>query len=314
MSLRIDQAGALALIQDLGRQRGGKLGLSTGGAADMHAHHWANRLLNNPSSAATVEITLGLFSATFTHATTIAVTGADLGLRLNGKPQPHWQSLHVAAHDEISFQHPQAGAASGLRAYLAVADGFATPLRFGSRSVVVREGIGGLDGRALAAGDQLPYAAQMRARLRCVPTRFIPDYGKALQLRVMPGYQVTQFTEQARAQLCTGTYTLTDHIDRMGYRLQGEPLLDVPQGLISEGIALGSVQIPPDGQPIVLLQDRQTIGGYPKLGCVSALDCYQLSQRGPGSTVSFAWADLETLQKERIGFERFFHSPVRGDS
>lgn len=308
MSLRVQQAGALALIQDCGRTLAGKHGLTTGGAADLHAHHWANRLLGNPTNAATVEVTLGLFSVTFLQPTTVAITGADLGLRLNGQPQPIWCSFHVKTGDELSFQHPKKGNASGLRAYLAVSEGFDTPLRFTSRSVVVREGTGGLNGQALQSGDQLPYTPVPRSRLHQVPPSFIPDYAAPLRLRLIAGYQHEQFSPQALAQLCAAPYQLTDQIDRMGYRLTGAPITTPSSGLISEGIALGSVQIPPDGQPIVLLQDRQTIGGYPKVGCVSALDCYRLSQRGPGAEVSFTRGDLPSLQAERREFERFFHT------
>ncbi|WLD58564.1 biotin-dependent carboxyltransferase family protein [Salinispirillum sp. LH 10-3-1] len=309
MSLLVQQAGALALLQDTGRVLGGKYGLTAGGAADLHAHHWANRLLGNPATAATVEVTIGLFSVTFTQPTTIAVTGADLGLRLNGQPHRHWCSLHVGPDDELSFQHPQQGAASGLRAYLAVSEGFMTPQRFGSRSVVVREGIGGINGAALQSSDVLPYRPMSRKVLHQVPPQFIPDYAAPLTLRVVAGYQYEQFSASAQHQLCSAPYRLTDQLDRMGYRLQGPAVSPPAQGLISEGIALGSVQIPPDGQPIILLQDRQTIGGYPKIGCVSALDCYRLSQRGPGAEVSFAWAHLPTIQTERREFERFFRMP-----
>ncbi|MFY0664868.1 MAG: biotin-dependent carboxyltransferase [Natronospirillum sp.] len=309
MSLQVKQAGALALIQDCGRTLAGKHGLTTGGAADLHAHHWANRLLSNPINAATVEVTLGLFSVTFLQPATVAVTGADLGLRLNGQPQPIWCSFQVNTGDELSFQHPQKGTASGLRAYLAISEGFNTPLRFASRSVVVREGTGGFNGQALQPGDELPYASAPRRVLHQVPPQFIPDYAAPLNLRVIAGYQHAQFSPQALAHLCAAPYELTDQIDRMGYRLTGAPVTPPSEGLISEGIALGSVQIPPDGQPIVLLQDRQTIGGYPKVGCVSALDCYRLSQRGSGAEVFFTWGELASLQAERRQFERFFHTP-----
>lgn len=301
-ALVVDRPGILALIQDSGRRGVQHAGLTEGGAADLHAYYWANRLLANEPKAACVEILVGQFAATFMEDAVIAVTGADLGFSINGQMAANWCTHKARAGDQIRF--PQASV--GLRAYLAVAGGWQTPVVFGSRSVVVREGIGGLHGGPLKAGDQIPFAPMPKWLHRQVPEEFIPDYSEPLTLKVVPGYQYHKFAARQRQRLVSQAYQISPHIDRMGYRLQGPPIAPPGPGLISEGIALGAIQVPGDGQPIILLQDRQTIGGYPKLGCVTSLSCSQLSQRGPGVQVSFEWVDVKQAQMERVRFEGFF--------
>lgn len=303
-ALVVDRPGILALVQDRGRQGVQHAGLSQGGAADLHAYCWANKLLANDLKAACVEVLVGQFAATFREDAVIAVTGADQGFSINGQAAANWSTHKVRAGDQIRFGQ----ATEGLRAYLAVAGGWQTPVCFGSRSVVVREGLGGLDGGPLKAGGQLPFLPPPKWLHRQVRREFIPDYTAPLSLKVIPGYQYQDFDARQRQRLVSEVYQLSHQIDRMGYRLHGPPISPPGQGVISEGIALGAVQVPGDGQPIVLLQDRQTIGGYPKLGCVTGLSCSQLSQRGPGAQVRFEWVDVAQAQIERVRFERFFQS------
>lgn len=301
-ALLIDRPGILALVQDRGRRGVQHAGLTEGGAADLHAYYWANKLLANDPYAACVEILVGQFAATFMEDAVIAVTGADQGFSINGQTAANWCTHKIKAGDQIRFQQ----AAVGLRAYLSVAGGWQTPEVFASRSVVVREGLGGVNGGPLKAGDQLPFLPPPKWLHRQVCKEFIPDYRAPLSLKVVPGYQYHQFDARQRQRLVSEVYQISNQIDRMGYRLHGPPIAPPTQGVVSEGIALGAVQVPGDGQPIVLLQDRQTIGGYPKLGCVTSLSCSQLSQRGAGVQVRFEWVDVVQAQKERVGFERFF--------
>lgn len=302
--LEIIRPGWHATVQDGGRIRAQQVGLSEGGAADEHAYRWANKLLDNPPGAACVEILMGQFEAVFTGDTVIALAGAELSATLNDQPLTNWSTQTVRAGDRIVFQRP----INGLRAYLAVAAGWQTPLSFGSRSTVVREGLGGLDGGVLKAGDVLPFFSGLRGpdRVRQLASRYIPDYAHPLTLKLVPGYQYEHFSSLDRQRLISGTYTVSQRIDRMGYRLEGPAIKSDITGVISEGIALGAVQFPKDGQPIVLLRDRQTIGGYPKLGCVSSLSCSQLSQRGPGASIQFEFVDLASVQAERLLFNRYF--------
>ena len=299
-NLNIIKPGWQSTIQDLGRQGYFRTGLSEGGALDEVAFRWANALLNNPVNAACIEILMGNFEAEFEQATCIAITGADLACTINGKAVPNWQSLLVKKGDQIKFSSP----INGLRAYLAVAGGWQTPVQFGSRSTVPREKLGGLDGDKLKTGQVLPYIPSLSAPTVQLHERWIPDYSTEIVLKVVPSYQYERFSETAKTRFFTSEYRVSQRIDRMGYRLEGSVVKAENQQLISEGIAMGAIQVPPDGQPIVLLKDRQTIGGYPKLGCVASLDCSLLSQRKPDDKVRFELSDLATVQIKRQLFER----------
>ncbi|MDX1635168.1 MAG: biotin-dependent carboxyltransferase family protein, partial [Marinobacter sp.] len=280
MSFEVLDGGLLALLQDSGRQGYQHIGVTTGGPMDEHAFLWANRLLGNPLDAAQIEISIGRLSLLAHDDTVIAMTGADLGARINGREATPWRTYNLCRGDCIEFGMP----VSGLRAYLAVAGGFQAPARLGSCATVVREGLGGLhgDGGKLAKGDRIGFArADQRPEVR-VPAGEIPDYRRDLEVGLIPGYQYRQFARPERMKFLTGTYEVSQRIDRMGYRLTGEPIHSELDGIISEGIAYGAIQVPSDGQPIVLMRDRQTIGGYPKIGCISALDAGELAQRGPG--------------------------------
>lgn len=302
----VTKAAFPVLIQDRGRRGVSFKGLSEGGAMDSHAYYWANKLLGNSLDSAALEILMGQFTVEFTSDTMIAVTGADLNFSINGQPRDIWCSHPVKAGDTLAF----GSARSGLRAYLAVQGGWQTPVQFNSRSVVVRESLGGLHGAPLKAGDALPFQPSSPDIERYVDPRFIPDYSARPVLKVVPGYQHDEFSPLARAIFGSSSYKVSQSIDRMGYRLSGPAIRNDRGALISEGIALGAVQVPPDGQPIVLMKDRQTIGGYPKMGCVTARDVSRLSQCAPGMDVSFEFTDISTARNESILFERYFKATV----
>jgi allophanate hydrolase subunit 2 len=197
-----------------------------------------------------------------------------------------------------------------VRAYLAVAGGFQVSAHYGSRATVVREGLGGLDrkGSPLKNGDLLPMAAAQSSDRRCVPTAFIPDYSSPLTLRVLPGYQHDVFTvyQRQRQRLFDSEYQVTPQSDRMAYRLSWPAIAFEDDGIISEGISYGAIQIPPNGQPIIMLKDRQTIGGYPKIGCIASLDAGKLAQRTAGASLRFTPAQLEEIINERRDFDPYF--------
>lgn len=300
--LLIENAGLFATIQDGGRRGSQRAGLTEGGAADEHAFCWANKLLDNPLDAACIEILLGNFVATISSDATIAITGAEMEFSINGVAASNWSTHRLKAGDRLSFKT----ARTGLRSYLAIVGGWQTPTFFGSRSIVVREKLGGFDGGKLKEGNALPFTAHEHRRQRQLLPNCIPDYNAPLTLHIVPGYQYDAFTGLDRRRLTSSNYTISNRIDRMGYRLEGPPIMPTIDGVISEGIAMGAVQVPMDGQPIVLLRDRQTIGGYPKIGCVSSLSCSRLSQRGAGTLINFQFIDLATAQAERQMFNRFF--------
>ena len=301
--MSIVNAGPLSTVQDLGRMGKQHLGFTQCGAADEYAYLWANTLLDNNKNCACIEITLGPFEALFSHATQIAITGAKTDIRINDKyvnfyqaiSHPHWQTYKIEAGDRIKIAMAQ----RGLRVYLAIYNGFDVNEVLGSRSMNVREQLGFNHGQPLTASIDLPYDQHTQRTLtRAVPPRFVPKFSKNLNLHLFPGYQYSQFDPEQLALFFSRTYYISAQSDRMGYRLSGEAIKQVPNSLLSEGIAYGSVQVPPDGQPIILLNDRQTIGGYPKLGCIAKLDGCQLSQCRPGDSVKFVLANCDEAQSE----------------
>ncbi|QSP93805.1 biotin-dependent carboxyltransferase family protein [Marinobacter salinisoli] len=291
--------GPRTTVQDAGRRHYQRHGLAQGGAADRFAYLIANKLLDNDPAAASLEITLGGLGLRVLAETTAAITGADCLATLNGLPIKPWQSLAVKPGDKLCFSSP----ASGRYTYLAVRGGLRSIQTFGSRSVVVRERIEGLE--ALREGTVLIGQASPAVPARQLPNEFQPGYEDTLQLRMVPGYQHEQFSVADRARVITTTYQVSAQSDRMGFRLEGARLRHPPPGIVSEGIAFGSVQVPGDGNPVVLLQDRQTIGGYPKLGTVIAVDCYRLAQARPGQAVQFQWVDIAEAQTARLLFEEW---------
>jgi allophanate hydrolase subunit 2 len=197
---------------------------------------------------------------------------------------------------------------TGLRSYIAVKDGFAVDPQLSSCATVVRENLGGIhqDGTKLSEGDVIPYVSQLHALIKRVPSSFTSVYPKKIMLRFMPNVSQTSAGERAIKTFTQHTYTVTPNIDRMGYRLSGEVIQTESSGIISQGISLGAIQVPKDGQPIVLMRDRQTMGGYPLLGCVSGLDMGKLAQSLPGTELSFVPISVEEAEAELIVHKNFF--------
>ena len=281
--------GVLSLIQDLGRFGKGTLGLTNGGPLDPSSAFWANRLLQNDANASLIECTVGGLRLQAQVASYIAVTGAELPLTINGKAAALWTTLAVRAGDIIELGM----ASKGLRAYIAVAGGFSVTPQFGSTATVLREQIGGLNGSKLQAGDMLQAAAITGLSKISLPAAYRPQFNKVLTLRLIEGYQAAQFSDVERQRFYLNPYHVTPQADRMGYKLSGSAISCQQRKLLSEGICYGAAQIPPDGQPIVLLNDRQTLGGYPKIGSVLSLDGALLAQAGAGTEVYFTPVTVE---------------------
>ena len=275
--------GILSLLQDAGRYGQHTIGLTTGGPMDPLAFKWANRLLSNDPNATAIETTVGGLKIKANTDTVIAVTGAKVMLTINGVEHAQWQTLNIKTGDVLELGY----ATQGCRIYLAVAGGFQVAPQFESSSTVLREGIGGLNGAALTAGDALTVEQNQKTSLKKLSSECIPEYESNVTLRVIPGYQQHAFSRHDQRMFFYHEYSVSDLCDRMGYRLSGPKVHCEIDGILSEGIALGAIQIPKDGQPIVLMNDRQTIGGYPKIGSVLSLDLAKLSQLTQGSTVKF---------------------------
>lgn len=309
--LQVVSAGMLSLIQDLGRFGVAQHGLSVGGPADMHAHCWANKLLGNSSNSSVLEITMGNAAFTALEDMQLSLTGADTAATIDGKPLATWRNFVLAKGQTLKLGY----ATSGFRAYLAVAGGFNTTKVFGSCATVVRNNLGGLkehQGSPLQNGDVLPIAKQMSHLTRSnikpqwVPRYFIPKYSKEITLSVIESYQAEYFSRDAKCAFYSKPYQLTDKSDRMGIRLQGNSVQSGMSGIVSEGITYGAIQVPANGQPIILLNDRQTLGGYPKIGCVSKMSLMKLGQAKPGSLLHFYRGDIHLETMAYSQFMGFF--------
>lgn len=299
--LRIEASTPLCQLQDAGRFGVRHLGVTQGGALDWVSARWANWLLDNPADAAVVEITLGGFAVVAEADCRLALAGADLDARVDGEALQPWRSFTLRQGQRLQFSQPLQGA----RAYLAAPGGFAAPSVLGSCATVVREGLGGPDGagRALAKGDELRFDGDSTGR-DPVPEALRPHLDGEACLDLVMGAQLGEFSGQSLFDVFNSAWALDSRGDRMGIRLTGPVLRCQGRPMISEGIPLGAVQVPPDGQPIVLLNDRQTIGGYPRLGAVTPLALARLAQCLPGERVRFravvqelAWAEVERVQQ-----------------
>jgi len=261
-----------------------RIGLTNGGPMDPLAFALCNRLLQNPEGSTLIEASFGGLHLEAEVDTFICVTGAEVPLTINGHDQPRWTVLKVEAGDQIALGFAE----HGCRAYLGVAGGFDIDPSFGSTATVVREGIGGLNGDKLQTGDKLPCMETRSRRCLSLEREHQPHYQDVVTIRVIPGYQQRHFSRFQQRRFFSHAFTVSDRCDRMGYRLQGPPIECDIEGILSEGICFGAIQVPADGQPIVLLNDRQTIGGYPKIGSALSLDCAHLAQLRPGGVVHFA--------------------------
>lgn len=282
MSLRVEQTLGLAQLQDHGRFGVRHLGVTQGGALDWISAGLANHLLGNSADCPVLEIPLGGLTLRCEQDTTLALTGADLQATLDDQLLAPWCSFAVKAGQRLVFNTPL----YGVRAYLAAPDGFRAPQVLGSCATVVRDRLGGLQGNgaALQAGDQLDAAAR-RPKPVSLPEPLRLDLRRPVQLELVPGAQIARFSGVSLFQAFNQVWRVDARADRMGVRLQGPVLHYQGEALVSEGIALGAVQVPPDGQPIILLNDRQTIGGYPRLGALSPVAVARLAQCGVGEPV-----------------------------
>ncbi|VVP08789.1 KipI antagonist [Pseudomonas fluorescens] len=304
--LTIEASTPLCLLQDAGRFGVRHLGVTQGGAADWCSMGWANWLLGNGLDVPVIEITLGGFTVVAEEDCLLALAGADLGALIDGQALAPWRRFKLSKGQTLQFTQPLLGA----RAYLAAPGGFDAPKVLGSSATVVREELGGLDGMGLplAKGSTLSYHGEA-VQLREVTHQQLPDLRSNEPLDLVLGAQIGQFSGQSLFDVFNSAWTLDSRADRMGIRLLGKALHYQGLPMISEGIALGAVQVPPDGQPIVLLNDRQTIGGYPRLGALTPLALARLAQCLPGAQVRLRPVVQEVAHREHVEYlQRFLSS------
>ncbi|MGY1918601.1 5-oxoprolinase subunit C family protein [Pseudomonas tolaasii] len=296
MTINVLRPGLFSSFQDTGRTGFQHWGVPVNGAMDADAHALANLLVGNPMSAATLEITIQGPVLCFQAKALIALAGADLGAILDGVVLKPGQAARVQPGTVLRFERREYGA----RAYLAVSGGYLLDPVMNSCSTYSRGGFGGLCGRALKAGDVIPICSSFAnpPRLNIPAGLLFAEPAYPVGVRVLQGREWGDFSETARHDFLNEPYRMTAASDRMGYRLDGAALaLTRPKQLLSESVAFGTVQVPVGGQPIVLMADRQTTGGYPRIAQVASVDLPRLAQLMPGDEIRFSLIDLRTAQQ-----------------
>ncbi|MGP4078252.1 biotin-dependent carboxyltransferase family protein [Halobacillus sp. K22] len=301
--LKVLKSGLLSTIQDLGRYGYQKYGVITSGAMDPEAHRIANLLVGNEQHAPTIEMTLKGPVLEFQEDALIAVCGGNLSPMIDGETVGLWRPVYIKKGSELRFGNPK----KGFRAYLAIAGGLDVTTVMGSASTYLRAEIGGYQGRAIDKGDTIGWgelsedsqqtfnelkeiagSESHQAMDWFVATEFsAPIHGES-KIKVMEGREFHLFTEESQSLFFEKAFQIDSQSDRMGYRLQGDKLeLENQKDMISEAVTFGTIQVPAEGNPIILLADRQTTGGYPKIGQVATVDLPRAAQLKPGEQVSF---------------------------
>ena len=293
----IEKCGALTTIQDAGRFGYEKFGVSPSGPMDIRSFTLANLLVGNPKNGAALECTIIGPTLKFTEPSVVALTGCNMRPNLNGKAIPMYTAVAVQAGDKL---HTGIGV-QGCRCYIAVSGGLDVPMVMGSRATSIQNKIGGLQGRKLVDGDQLTIGKPPQP-LKNVAGHSIKAENfwqvKPIILRVLMGPQEHEFTEAGISTFLNSTYRVGMDSNRMGYRLDGAIIEHKGDGnIISDGIVTGSVQVPTAGLPIVMLAERQTVGGYPKIATVISADLPKIGQCRPGDRIQFQKTTIEVAQK-----------------
>ncbi|SES82789.1 biotin-dependent carboxylase uncharacterized domain-containing protein [Natronincola peptidivorans] len=301
--IKIIKPGLLTTVQDLGRYGYQQYGVTVSGVMDHVSARLANALVENDEGEGLLEITMQGPEIEFLEDMVIAITGGDLQPWLNGQPIAMARSMLVQKGDKLTFK----GMKSGCRSYIAFSGGIDVPVLMGSKSTFTRGKIGGYEGRALKAGDILKVGEPKEPFSSLVDREIyenLYEYNAVVELRVVLGPQEEAFTEAGRRTFFSNEYTVTNECDRMGYRLEGETIEHKDGGdIISDGISMGAIQIPSHGKPIIMMADRQTTGGYTKIGNVITVDLPKAAQVKPGDKIVFKEITLEEAHQLLKGLE-----------
>lgn len=309
MPVKVNAAGLATTIQDLGRPGYYHLGIPIGGAMDRLALRAANLLVGNAEDAAGLEAVFMGPELEFTEETTVAITGAELPPKLDGEPRETWTSFRVKPGQVLSFDYLRAGA----RAYIAISGGIATPQALGSRSTYAIGALGGVEGRAIQPGDELPLGDQggAAAEGRSVAANLRRLPGAPAELRVLPGLYWHRITEESGRNFFEDGWKVAPEADRMGYRFQGgRPLEFVereapfgagsdPSNITDACYPYGSIQVPSGAEPIVLHRDAVSGGGYFMLGTVISADMDLIGQLQPHTETKFVKVSMHTALAAR---------------
>ena len=295
--MKILKPGMYTTIQDVGRYNHQKSGMSVSGAMDQFSLRVANILVGNIDSEACLETTLFGLKIKFEGDALIAITGGDLMPMINNKAIDMWSGIKVLDGDELSF----GTAKSGCRSYIAIEHGIDVPEVMGSKSTYVKGNVGGFEGRMLKAGDEIKIndvGGNAFTSIKKLPIGLIPSYYKDNILRVVMGPQDDYFTKEGINTFLDCEFKVTTGADRMGYRLSGPKISHKTSAdIISDGITMGSVQIPGDGAPIIMMADRQTTGGYTKIATIITSDINIVGQLKPGDSIRFKLINIEEAHR-----------------
>lgn len=306
-SLLVESAGLQTTVQDLGRPGFGPEGVSASGAADPVALRLGNLLVENQPGVAGLELTLVGGSFVFPDGAVIALTGADLGATVNGRPLEMWASHTLEPGTKLMF-----GATRNFaRGYLAIAGGIQVDPFLGSASTHVLSGLGGFEGRALRKGDRLRIGkASKKVRRRRITLAALYAFKPRKVLRVTEGPQADWFSEAAKQVFYRDVFRVSEESDRVGLRLEGTGLDgSTAREMITEGVSLGAVQVTPSGQPIILFVEQQTTGGYPKIANIIAADLHRIGQLRPRAEIRFQRTSLAVARSLWIEQERLLNAP-----
>lgn len=295
MGIFVEDGGILTTVQDEGRFGYQQYGVSPTGPMDSRSFYYANILAGNPKGEGALEISFMGPRLRFRKSNVIAITGGDLSPRINGEEIPMYQAVAVKEGEVLSFGPMK----NGCRGYIAFAGGLDVPLVMGSKSTLLRNKLGGIQGRKLQQGDEIgfvnPKDTLPNMEERRIPREVFPT--KEVVLRVVTGPQDDEFTEQGLKNFFWHSGVISNEYDRMGCRIERDPVEHKGDGNINtDGISLGSIQVPTNGQPIIMLADRQSTGGYAKIGTVVTVDIPLLTQSMPGTRIRFIKVSLELAQ------------------
>lgn len=304
MSIKIDNPGMQTTVQDDGRWGYQNVGMSVAGAMDLFAMRCANILVGNDKDEACLEALMIGPSIEFYEDETIAITGADLTPMINSLKVNMWESISVKKGDKLTFGSKK----SGLRAYIAFSKTLNVPVVMNSKSTFLRGNLGGFEGRKFIKGDEIKLGNKSNSIGKVkIAERYIPKYSNKEIIRFVFGPQDDAFTDEAKTIFQADFYTITAESDRMGFRLDGAKIEHkVSADIISDGIVFGSIQVPNHGNPIVMMADRQTTGGYTKIGTVITPDLPKLAQMGPGSKIRFKSISIQEAQNIYLKYETNF--------
>ncbi|MCR5301213.1 MAG: biotin-dependent carboxyltransferase family protein [Lachnospiraceae bacterium] len=303
MGIVFNKGGLFTTVQDYGRMGHQNLGFHVCGVMDRHSYWVANLLVDNTDREAVLEFTINGPTLYFTSDTVICITGGDFDPKINGESIPMYTAVEAHKGDELEMGFCR----SGTWGYIAFAGGLDVPVVMGSRSTDIKCKLGGVEGRPIKDGDEIAFLSNVKS-LHLMKERKLesPDYGSdVVDIRVTMGPQDDHFTEEGIDTFLNSEFSVTSQCDRMGYRLEG-PVIEhneLGADIISDGIAKGAIQVPNSGQPIIMMSDRQTLGGYTKIANVISVDIPKVAQCRYPQKIRFSRVSVEEAQRI-YGMER----------